>query len=183
MCDPFNLSIRNFTFSPPPGSVAKFGARHDNFLISWPRPYSRVGLVILFFIISISACSSDDPNVTELKVTFQWNPPCTPLDRSPQIKVDQTPAGTVRWYVAMTDLHLPAFDHGSGFAPLGESNIIPAGAVKGSYNGPSPPYGVFHDYEILVMARDAKNRTIGKGKCALRYPPEEEKEVRWLPCN
>jgi phosphatidylethanolamine-binding protein (PEBP) family uncharacterized protein len=147
------------------------------------RQHGRLGIVIIFFTLVFTACGRDDPNITELNVTFQWNPPCAPLDRSPQITVDRIPAGTVRWYVAMTDLHLPAFDHGSGFAPLGDGGIIPAGAVKGSYNGPSPPYGVFHDYEILVMARDAQNRTIGRGKYALRYPPEEEKKVRWLPCD
>jgi phosphatidylethanolamine-binding protein (PEBP) family uncharacterized protein len=83
----------------------------------------------------------------------------------------------------MTDLDLPAFDHGSGFASFKGDNIIPAGAVKGSYNGPSPPYGVFHEYEILVMARDTENRTLGIGKSSLRYPPEDEKEERWLPCD
>jgi phosphatidylethanolamine-binding protein (PEBP) family uncharacterized protein len=83
----------------------------------------------------------------------------------------------------LIDLDLPAFDHGSGFAPVGKKPVIPPGAVEGSYQGPSPPYGVIHDYEITVMARDAENRTLGIGKKTLVYPPAGEEEVRWLPCT
>jgi phosphatidylethanolamine-binding protein (PEBP) family uncharacterized protein len=85
--------------------------------------------------------------------------------------------------VGLVDLDLPAFDHGGGFAPYTGSNIIPAGAVEGSYKGPSPPHGVIHRYEITVEALDAKDRTLAIGRRTHRYPPEGEEEIRWKVCE
>ncbi|MCG6895129.1 MAG: hypothetical protein LJE65_16110 [Desulfobacteraceae bacterium] len=142
-----------------------------------------VSIFLLLFALLPLSCTGQEENAVPLAVRFEWNPPCTRLDLSPQITVDPVPEGTNRWYVEMVDLDLPAFDHGSGFAPAGESAVIPAGAVEGSYKGPSPPYGVVHDYQITVMARDTNNRTIGIGKYRLTYPPAGEEEIRWSPCS
>jgi phosphatidylethanolamine-binding protein (PEBP) family uncharacterized protein len=139
-------------------------------------------IVFIASTLSIS-CTNKYEDAVVLTVDFEWNPPCTPLDNSPKIIIDQIPEGTVRWYVEMTDLDLPAFDHGSGFTPVSEKPVIPAGAVVGTIKGPSPPYGSVHEYEITVMARDAENRTIGIGKKVLAYPPPGEEEIRWLPCE
>jgi phosphatidylethanolamine-binding protein (PEBP) family uncharacterized protein len=152
---------------------------------SVPRPPGQrtLSIFLLLSALLILSCTGQEENAVPLTIRFEWNPNCTPLDLSPEITVDPVPEGTERWYVEMIDLDLPAFDHGSGFAPAGESAVIPAGAVEGSYKGPSPPYGVVHDYQITVMARDAENRTLAIGKYRLTYPPEGEEEIRWSPCS
>lgn len=177
------MSFINTTLSSIGGNSAKHGCSCCEDMVSWLQKDSMCWVMICLLLLLSTACESKNHNTVKLNVAFQWNRPCTPLDRSPQIILDQIPAGTARWYVELIDLDLPSFDHGSGFALLGEGKTIPAGAVVGSYKGPSPPYGVIHDYEIVVMARDDDNRTIGIGKSSRRYPPEGEEEERWSPCN
>ena len=146
----------------------------------------RRHLLSVFFFsmcVTIVSCSQTDENTATLSVDFQSNPPCTSSFVSPQITLGNIPEGTVKFYVELTDLDLPAFDHGSGFATFDEQPVIPAGAVRGSYAGPSPPYGVIHDYEIKVKAMDAENKVLGVGQKALRYPPEGEEELHWMPCE
>ena len=77
------------------------------------------------------------------------------------------PDGTERFLVSLVDLNLNGFDHGSGFVDNDGSGIIARGAVKGSYNGPDPPYpNLKHSYEITVEALDEKGTVIGIGKKA-----------------
>ena len=129
------------------------------------------------------ACDDTAKNAVELDVDFKWNPPCTILFVRPKITIRNVPAGTVKYYVEMTDLDLPAFDHGSGYVKHENDGIIPAGAVRGSYAGPSPPYGVINTYEIKVKALSSNSDVLGVGKMSHRYPPKGEEEVRWSPCG
>ncbi|BBO66670.1 hypothetical protein DSCA_06000 [Desulfosarcina alkanivorans] len=50
------------------------------------------------------------------------------------------PEGAKRFLVILDDLNLKGFDHGSRYADNDNSGIITRGAVKGSYNGPVPPF-------------------------------------------
>jgi phosphatidylethanolamine-binding protein (PEBP) family uncharacterized protein len=77
------------------------------------------------------------------------------------------PEGTKRFLVSLVDLNLNGFDHGSGFVDNDGAGIIARGTVKGSYNGPDPPYpNLKHSYEITVEALDEKATVIGIGKKA-----------------
>lgn len=141
------------------------------------------GLCALMMFVAIS-CNDAEKNAVRIGVDFKWNPPCKEdLFVSPEITIDTIPEGTTQFYVKLTDLDLPAFDHGSGFAKYENSNIIPPGAVRGSYAGPSPPYGVIHTYEIKVRALGPDKEVLGVGAAAHRYPPEGEEEIRWMPCK
>jgi phosphatidylethanolamine-binding protein (PEBP) family uncharacterized protein len=148
--------------------------------------YMRSRAAIIFVAVvalALWSCGQRHKDAVPLVVDFQWNPPCTSLYVSPEIRISGTPEGTQRFLVSLTDLDLPGFDHGSGFAAYTGGEVIEAGAVEGAYRGPSPPYGSVHRYEIQVEARNAENKTIAIGKKALRYPPEGEEEVHWLPCQ
>ena len=135
------------------------------------------------FIIFIVACGQADKDAIRLDVDFKWNPPCTSSFVSPEITLGKIPDGTTKFYVELTDLDLPAFDHGSGFAKYEGHSTIPAGAVRGSYAGPSPPYGVIHEYEITVKAMNSDNKVLAAGRKALIFPPKGEEELRWQPCE
>jgi phosphatidylethanolamine-binding protein (PEBP) family uncharacterized protein len=74
------------------------------------------------------------------------------------------------------DRNLEGFDHGSGYAANDGSGIIARGAVKGSYNGPDPPFpSVKHTYEITVKALDADGRVIGIGRQAKVFVYSDER--------
>jgi hypothetical protein len=140
------------------------------------------GLCVLVMFVAIS-CNDAERNAVQIGVDFKWNPPCTELFVSPEITIKKVPDGTTQFYVEMTDLDLPAFDHGGGFVKYENQNVIPAGAVRGSYAGPSPPYGIIHTYEIKVRALGPNKEILGVGKAAHQFPPEGEEEIRWMPCN
>ncbi|MCP4686594.1 MAG: hypothetical protein GY859_01000 [Desulfobacterales bacterium] len=129
------------------------------------------------------ACDQRPENVVELKIDFKWNPPCSSLYDTPEITIDAVPEGTARFFVEMIDTDLPSFDHGSGFADYHGEPVIPRGAVKGSYKGPTPPERVIHDYEFTVEARDKDNKTLGIGKKIHTYPPKGEEKIRWAMCK
>ena len=143
----------------------------------------RLMLIVLTGLLVGMGCSNPSDDSVALEVDFRWNAPCTSLFKTPEIKVGNIPPGTRRFYVGLIDLNLPAFDHGGGFAPYTGADVIPAGAVEGSYKGPSPPHGVIHHYEITVEALDDKDRRLGVGKQKRRYPPEGEEEIRWKVCE
>jgi len=146
-------------------------------------PRALLCFSVIVASIAVLTCSRVDENAAALEVDFQWNPPCTDLFMSPEIRLGGIPEGTARFYVTLTDLELPAFDHGNGFVKYDNRSVLPSGAVRGSYAGPSPPYGVTHRYEIKVRALDKDDNVLAVGKKALKYPPEGEKEVRWMPCG
>ena len=146
------------------------------------RKTRRLPLFILSLFVVLS-CSRSEENAVPLEVDFHWNPPCTDLFMSPEIRLGPIPEGTASFYVTLIDLDLPAFDHGNGFAQYENQSILPAGAVRGSYAGPSPPHGVTHRYEIKVRALDKDRKVLAVGKKVLPYPPDGEEEVRWSPCG
>ena len=143
----------------------------------------KLYLVLAALLTGLMLHCSTKKDIPEMKVHFSWNPPCTGLDINPEIKIADIPSGTVQFYVGLIDMDLPAFDHGGGFAPYESRNIIPVGAVQGSYKGPSPPYGIIHTYQITVEALDQNKKVLGVGSMKLRYPPQGEEEAYWRVCD
>ncbi len=140
-------------------------------------------LMVVFLLLTTTACDRQAENAVELKIDFKWNPPCGSLYDTPEITINAVPEGTSRFFVQMIDTDMPSFDHGSGFADYTGELVIPSGGVDGSYKGPTPPDLVIHDYEFTVEARDKDNKTLGIGKKTRRYPPEGEEKIRWAPCK
>ena len=102
-----------------------------------------------------------------MTVDFEWQQIDKGSQENPEIHLKSVPEGSKRFLVSLVDLNNKGFDHGSGFVDNDGSGIIARGTVKGSYNGPDPPFpSVKHKYEITVMALDEKDTVIGIGKRA-----------------
>ena len=102
-----------------------------------------------------------------MTVYFEWQHIDKGSQENPELHLEGVPGGTKRFLVSLVDLNLKGFDHGSGYVDNDDSGIIARGAVKGSYNGPDPPFpSAKHKYEITVIALDEKDTVIGIGKRA-----------------
>jgi phosphatidylethanolamine-binding protein (PEBP) family uncharacterized protein len=122
------------------------------------------------------ACTGDPDNLPVIGVDFEWQQIDKGATENPELRLTGVPAGTARFLVSLVDLNLTGFDHGSGYADNDGSGIIARGAVRGSYNGPDPPFpSVKHTYEITVTALDADGRVIGKGRQAKVFLFSDEK--------
>ena len=118
-------------------------------------------------LLTLFACTDDYKNAAVIGVNFEWQQIDKGAQENPEIHLTGIPQGTKRFLVSLVDLNLNGFDHGSGYADNDGSGIIARGAVKGSYNGPDPPFpSVKHRYEITVKALDEKDAVIGIGKNA-----------------
>ena len=123
--------------------------------------------VIVFPMLSFCGCTNDYKNAAQMTVDFEWQQIDKGSQKNPEIHLKGVPEGSKRFLVSLVDLNLKGFDHGSGFVDNDGSGIIARGTVKGSYNGPDPPFpSVKHTYEITVMALDEKDTLIGIGKRA-----------------
>ena len=94
-----------------------------------------VGMILL-----LSACSDEAENAAAMGVDFEWQQIDKGSTENPEIRLTGVPSGTRRFMVSLIDLNLNAFDHGSGFVDNDGSGIIRRGTVKGTYNGPDPPF-------------------------------------------
>jgi phosphatidylethanolamine-binding protein (PEBP) family uncharacterized protein len=132
------------------------------------------GFVLVLVVLVLGACSGDPANITQMGVDFEWQQIDKGSQDNPEIRLTGVPAGTRRFLVSLVDLNLSGFDHGSGFAINDGSGVIARGAVKGSYNGPDPPFAsVRHTYEITVKAYDAEDKVIGIGRKARAFHYDE----------
>jgi phosphatidylethanolamine-binding protein (PEBP) family uncharacterized protein len=112
-------------------------------------------------------CTNETKNTAVIGVDFEWQQIDKGSQDNPEIRLTDVPEGTRRFLVSLVDLNLQGFDHGSGFVDNDGSGIIARGAVKGSYNGPDPPFpDMNHSYEITVTALDENGTAIGIGKKA-----------------
>ena len=128
---------------------------------------SLVLLGSILLTIILCACTDESKNAALIDVNFEWQQIDKGAQENPEIRLTGIPPGTKRFLVSLVDLNLKGFDHGSGYAENDGSGIIARGAVKGSYNGPDPPFpSVKHRYEITVEALDDKGIVIGIGKMA-----------------
>ena len=118
-------------------------------------------------MLFLCSCTNESKNAAQMGIDFEWKQIDKGAQENPEIRLIDVPDGTKRFLVSLVDLNLNGFDHGSGYVENDGSAIIARGAVKGSYNGPDPPYpNLKHSYEITVKALDEKGTVIGIGKKA-----------------
>lgn len=124
-------------------------------------------LVTTFPLLILFSCTNEYKNAAVIGVDFEWKQIDKGSQDNPEIRLTDVPEDTKRFLVSLVDLNLKGFDHGSGFVDNDGSSLIARGAVKGSYNGPDPPFpNMNHSYEITVKALDEKGTVIGLGKNA-----------------
>ena len=134
------------------------------------------GVVSALVLFALSACGGDLDDVAPMTVDFDWQQIDKGSQENPEIRLAGVPAETTRFLVSLVDLNLKGFDHGSGFAANDGSGTIARGAVRGSYNGPDPPFpSVKHTYEITVTAYDAEGRIVGVGRQAKVFVYADER--------
>lgn len=133
------------------------------------------GVSMAFLLVA--ACAGEPENIAAIEVNFEWQQIDKGATDNPELRLTGVPEGTTRFLVTLVDLNLKGFDHGSGYADNDGTGIIARGAVKGSYNGPDPPFpSVRHTYEITVTAYDAGVQVIGEGKQAKVFRFSDEKK-------
>ncbi len=137
---------------------------------------TRLRFFAALAILGLLACGGDPANVAPLTVDFDWQQIDKGSQDNPEIRLGGVPPETARFLVSLVDLNLEGFDHGSGYAANDGSGIIARGAVKGSYNGPDPPFpSVKHTYEITVKALDSNGRVVGIGRRAKIFLYSDER--------
>lgn len=82
------------------------------------------------------------------------------------------PSGTTLFEVSLYDHDAPRYNHGGGKAANDGSGRIPAGAVRGNYDGPCPPYT--HTYEFTITARDKEGKELGEASIKGEFPPSNK---------
>lgn len=107
-----------------------------------------------------------------MQLTFSWGdiPLCTSgrpnIVPNPRFTLTGVPEGTERVAFRLTDLDVPAYDHGGGsVAVMGDGEIVP-GAF--TYKSPCPPRGS-HTYEWEARAV-AGDRVLATARAAQDYP-------------
>jgi phosphatidylethanolamine-binding protein (PEBP) family uncharacterized protein len=116
---------------------------------------STIAFGVSMVFLLVSACAGEPENIAAIGVDFEWRQIDKGATDNPELRLTGVPEGTARFLVSLVDLNLKGFDHGSGYADNDGTGIIARGAVKGSYNGPDPPFpSVRHTYEITVTAYD-----------------------------
>ena len=136
----------------------------------------RIRILLVLVSCCLWGCGEDTTNLSQIGVDFEWQQIDKGAQDNPEIRLTNVPAGTTRFLVSLVDLNLKGFDHGSGFADNDGSGIIARGAVKGSYNGPDPPFpSVKHTYEITVKAYDTDGKVIGIGRNARKFVYSDER--------
>ena len=102
-------------------------------------------------LLILCSCTNEYKNAAVIGVDFEWQQIDKGSQDNPEIRLTDVPEGTKRFLVSLVDLNLKGFDHGSGFVDNDDSGIIVRGAVKGSYNGPDPPFpDMNHSYETRI---------------------------------
>lgn len=110
----------------------------------------RVLAVLLVGLISVAACAEED-----MKLAFDWGdiPLCTTgqpnIVPNPRFELTGVPTGTEAVVFRLTDLDVPAYDHGGGRVAVGADGAIAPGAF--TYKSPCPPSGS-HTYEWVAEA-------------------------------
>ena len=127
-------------------------------------------LITALSALILCSCTNEPKNAAVITVDFEWQQKDKGAQENPELRLTGVPEGTERFLVSLVDTNLKGFDHGSGFVDNDGSGIIARGAVKGSYNGPDPPFpSVQHIYEISVKALDGEGNVIGIGKNAKKF--------------
>lgn len=133
--------------------------------------YSSLILLILVIVI-VTACEKRAEEVSDMGVSFKWNPPKTQY-QNPEIHLTGIPEATHRFLVKLVDLDLKTYNHGGGYYLHNGFSVIPPGELDGDYQGPSPPPGIVHQYQITVKALNADDVVIGEGRYTRQYPEND----------
>jgi len=137
--------------------------------------WKEIALLIVVGILCVN-CSNEDtgPNIPRINLDFKW-----PIDqecfdkRSPALTITEIPEGPKSVSVTLYDRSFRR-DHGGGTVPYEGKNIIPEGAVTGTYEGPCPSgWGASPEYELTVKALDDSGKVLGIGKKIKTYPDKE----------
>ncbi len=110
---------------------------------------AALGMVALAFLLTTSGAFA-------FSVSFAW------CSGSPNFKLDDVPAGTVRLQFAMTDLNKPSFHHGGGTVGYRGQPDVPCGAFATGFVGPAPPPGEVHTYEFTIRALGPDGAVLGR---------------------
>ena len=73
--------------------------------------------LLLILLAAVPACEKKAGVVAEMGVSFEWNPPGTPVGRNPEIHLTKVPAATQRFLAELVDLDLKAYNHCGGYYP------------------------------------------------------------------
>ena len=89
--------------------------------------------------------------------------------QNPEFSLKNVPKGTKWIYFKMTDLDVPMYNHGGGWAKYEGKNKIKRGQFW--YQSPCPPNGS-HNYQWTATASKTKNYsgTVGTAYSSKRYP-------------
>lgn len=107
-------------------------------------------------------------HAADMTVSFKFDKSSKCSRTSPEIKVENIPAGTVAFKVKLRDLDV-SWRHGGGEVANDGTGIIPKGALTDGYNGPCPPDG-WHTYRFIVKAVNADDDTIAEAEADQRFP-------------
>ena len=107
-----------------------------------------------------------------MKLTFEWGdiPRCTTgrpnVVGSPEFVLEDVPEGTTAVAFRLTDLDVPAYDHGGGVVEMTGSGTVPFGAF--TYKSPCPP-GAVHRYEWTATALKG-DAVLAEARAQRAYP-------------
>lgn len=125
---------------------------------------------IVIGALGLFACQSvpEAENVAALQISFVWATEHRCSTSPPAFEITGVPEGTTELRFKMTDLNVPAYQHGGGSIAYSGGSEVPAGAF--SYKGPCPPSGA-HMYEFDVKALNAGGEIVAKGTAKRPFPP------------
>src|SRR5215813_7948918 len=121
----------------------------------------RTLLTLAITLGFVGGTGAQTSNPQKIGVDFTFGPKHKCQGISPEIRLNNVPAGVASYEVKLTDLDVPTFHHWSQTLPAG-GPVIHEGAGSG-YFGPCPPSGT-HRYEITVVARDGQSRAVASGE-------------------
>jgi phosphatidylethanolamine-binding protein (PEBP) family uncharacterized protein len=120
-----------------------------------------VAIPILVMLPVTICAAADTSKLPALGVDFTFEQKNKCQGVSPEIRLNNVPAGVATYSVRMTDLDVPSFHHWSQTIPA-TGSVIRAAAGTGYY-GPCPPSGS-HRYQIKVTALDKQKRPLASGE-------------------
>lgn len=118
-------------------------------------------LVFLLCFVFLSGCAASQPPATpsssnmDVDVILRSVHRCSRI--SPEIRVQDAPAGTHHFDVRLEDRSDAHKIHGGGTWKNDGTGIIPEGVLTRYYLGACPPAGKSRTYQYVVIAQDVNN--------------------------
>ena len=132
--------------------------------------------IIIFLGIIFYSLSSTSFSKEKFEIEFiDWDlgkcPGNTHKVPNPNIKINNSPDGTIILRFRVLDLDRPMNNHGGGKIEYNGENIIKSGTFN--YFRPCPPSGEIHRYKWIVTAYDKDNKELGKTSFTKKYPEKK----------